>query len=44
MMTKNQFILNIILFIPLMALNFLVYGIDGDIRFLKELKKFLKRG
>ena len=41
-MTKNQFILNIILFIPLTILNFFVYGIDGNIRLIKELKYYYK--
>lgn len=38
MMTRTQFVCNIILFIPLLVINFLVYGIDGDIRFIKDLK------
>lgn len=38
-MTKVHFILNIIFFLPLLVVNFLVYGIDGCIRFVKEIKQ-----
>ena len=39
MMTKNQFILNIIFFIPFMIINFFLYGIEGCANFIKFLKK-----
>ena len=42
-MTKTQVILNIIFFIPLLVINFFIYGIDGDIRLIKELKKYFKK-
>ena len=38
-MTKNQFIGNIILFIPLFVLNFFAYGVDGCRRMAKEMSK-----
>ena len=40
-MTKKELTLNIIFFIPLSILNFLFYGLDGNIRFVKEIKKHL---
>ena len=40
-MTKAQITLNIIFFVPLMVINFFVYGIDGCIDFVKDLKKHL---
>lgn len=40
-MTKAQITLNIIFFVPLMVINFFVYGIDGCIDFVKDLKKYL---
>lgn len=46
MMTKNQFILNIIFFIPFVIINFFLYGIEGCadfIKFLKENKKVLDK-
>ena len=46
MMTKNQFILNIIFFIPFIIINFFLYGIEGCtnfITFLKENKKVLDK-
>lgn len=42
-MTKNQFIANIILFIPLFILNFFGYGVDGCIRFIQEMQKYSKK-
>lgn len=39
-MTKTQFFLNIILFIPLLVINFFVYGVDGCARFIKLLKEY----
>lgn len=39
-MTETQFFLNIILFVPLLVINFFVYGIDGCARFVKELKEY----
>lgn len=41
-MTKAQYIANIILFVPLTALNFLMYGVDGVIQFVEEIKKYSK--
>ena len=38
MMTRTQFILNIIFFLPLLVVNFFAYGVDGCIRFVKEMK------
>ena len=46
MMTKQQFILNIIFFIPFMVINFFLYGITGCadfIELLKENKKVLDK-
>lgn len=42
-MTKNQFILNVIFFIPLVLINFLFYGINGVIRLVKELNRYSKK-
>jgi len=42
-MTKKQFILNIIFFLPLLILNFFAYGIEGDIRLIKMLQKYSKK-
>ena len=42
-MTKKELTLNIIFFIPLSILNFLFYGFDGNIRFIKEIKKALDK-
>ena len=42
-MTKTELALNIIFFIPLSILNFLVYDLDGNIRFVKEIKKALDK-
>lgn len=38
-MTKTQHVANIVLFLPLVILNFLMYGADGVIRFVKEIAK-----
>lgn len=43
MMTKKQFVLNIIFFLPLLILNFFAYGIEGDIRLIKMLQKYSKK-
>lgn len=37
-MTKAQITLNIIFFIPLIVINFFVYGVDGCLGFVKDLK------
>ena len=42
-MTKNQFILNVIFFIPFALINFLFYGIDGVIRLVKLLNEYSKK-
>ena len=42
-MTKNQFIGNIILFVPLLVLNFFAYGIEGCVRMIEEMKKYGKK-
>lgn len=42
-MTKVQYITNIIFFLPLVILNFFVYGADGVIQFTKEIKKYSKK-
>ncbi len=42
-MTKKQFYLNIILFIPLVVINFFAYGVTGYIDFVKMLKKYSKK-
>ena len=42
-MTKNQFIVNVILFIPLFVLNFFAYGVDGCGRMIKEMDKYAKK-
>lgn len=39
-MSKLQFINNIIFFIPLLILNFFIYGFDGCILFIKEMRKY----
>ena len=39
-MTKNQFILNIIFFVPFIVINFFLYGIEGCVNFIKLLKKY----
>lgn len=42
-MTKNQFILNVIFFIPLVLINFLFYGIDGVIELVEYLNRYSKK-
>lgn len=42
-MTKNQFIANVILFIPLFVLNFFAYGVDGCGRMIKEMNKYAQK-
>lgn len=39
-MTKIQYICNIIFFPALLIVNFFVYGIQGDIDLIKEMKKY----
>lgn len=36
---KIAITMNIIFFLPLLIINFFCYGIDGDIRFIKEVRK-----
>lgn len=38
-MTKTQFYLNVIFFIPFMVINFFLYGIEGCMNFIKCLKE-----
>lgn len=42
-MTKAQFISNVILFIPLLVLNFFAYGIDGCVRLINEMNRYAKK-
>jgi hypothetical protein len=42
-MTKTQYITNLVLFLPLSIINFFMYGADGVIRFVKEIKSYQKR-
>lgn len=42
-MTKTQYIINLILFVPLIIANFFMYGVDGVIQFTKEIKKYSKK-
>lgn len=42
-MTRNQFIGNVILFIPLFVLNFFAYGVDGCGRMVKEMNKYAQK-
>ena len=41
--TRNQFIANVILFIPLFVLNFFAYGADGCGRLVKEMNKYAQK-
>jgi len=41
-MTKMQYYLNILFFLPLIIINFVFYGLDGVINLFKEMKKFSK--
>ena len=40
---KIETAMNIIFFLPLLIINFFCYGIDGDIRFIKEVRKNFKK-
>lgn len=40
---KTAITMNIIFFLPLLIINFFCYGIDGDIRFIKEVRKNFKK-
>lgn len=42
-MTKTQYIINIVLFLPLIIINFFMYGADGVIQFIKKIKEYSKR-
>jgi len=42
-MSKAQFICNVILFIPLLVLNFFVYGVDGCARLFDEMNRYSKK-
>ena len=42
-MTKTQYIANLVFFLPLIVANFFMYGIDGVIQFIKEIKKYSKK-
>lgn len=42
-MTKTQYVINLILFLPLTIVNFFMYGADGAIQFIKEIKKYSKK-
>ena len=42
-MTKTQFAINVILFIPLLVLNFFAYGIDGCVRLINEMNRYAKK-
>ena len=42
-MTKAQFIGNAILFVPLLVLNFFVYGADGCVRLCEEMHRYAKK-
>ena len=42
-MTKTQYIANLVLFLPLTIVNFFMYGADGVIRLIKEIKKYSKK-
>ena len=42
-MTKLQLTANIIFFIPLLIINLLVYGIQGDIDLVRDIHKNLKK-
>lgn len=41
-MTKIQYIINLVCFLPLAVINFFMYGVDGVIQFTKEIKKYSK--
>lgn len=42
-MTKKQFIGNCVLFLPLFIINFFVYGLDGSVRFVRELNEYREK-
>lgn len=42
-MTKNQFVLNVVFFIPLALVNFLFYGINGVVELVGELNRYSKK-
>lgn len=42
-MTKKQFIGNCVLYLPLLIINFFVYGFDGAVRFVQEMNKDCKK-
>lgn len=42
-MNKTQFILNIIFYPFLLICNFLIYGMQGCIDFVKEVHKYSKK-
>ena len=42
-MTKMQYYLNILFFLPLIIINFVFYGLEGVINLFKEMKKFSKK-
>jgi len=42
-MTKSEFIVNIILFIPLLVLNFFAYGVDSCGCMIKEMNKYAQK-
>ena len=42
-MTKAQFVVNVVLFLPLLVLDFFAYGIDGCARFVNEMNRYTKK-
>ena len=42
-MTKTQYIINLVCFLPLAVINFFMYGMDGVIQLTKEIKKYSKK-
>lgn len=42
-MTKVQFTFNIIFYPLLLICNFLIYGIQGSVDFIKEIHKYSKK-
>jgi hypothetical protein len=42
-MTRLQLAANIIFFLPLLVLNLFAYGIQGDVDFIREVRKNLKK-
>ena len=41
-MTKKQFIANLVLCVPLLVINFFVYGINGCVDFINDMKTYSK--